>query len=413
MRFKIFKYRICILVMMLVGILASGAVPVYAAGLSINVSKATIKLGEQVTVTVSVPSGYGATVSVNYDSAILQLVSSSGNGALMNLGDAMGQPLSGTITFSAIAEGDCSITAIATIAGDAEGNQVDLASAGGRVTVNAASAQANTGTGASNSAASTDNTLADLKISDGKLSPEFQSSITKYAVTVDYSVESLAVTATPKHKKAKVSSISGNSKLEVGDNTVKVTVKAENGATQSYIITVTRLEKGALNEESLLPPTDGFVIDETVYQPCNQIPQELIPADFEPGTIYLFGQEYPSLEFVYGNIKLICLTNGSDGGHLYVFDEQQMTVSPFEKTIGQQTDLEALQGQMDDMIALNEEFKNNVQELLEINAKLKIVLYIAISVICILVILLIILYVFRSREDKRKKKQNDINIIEL
>ena len=51
---------------------------------------------------------------------------------------------------------------------------------------------------------------------------------------------SIAVSATPVNEKATIESVTGNTNLAVGANVVQIVVKAENGTTATYKITVTR-----------------------------------------------------------------------------------------------------------------------------------------------------------------------------
>lgn len=86
---------------------------------------------------------------------------------------------------------------------------------------------------------SSNNNLSSLKVDGVNISPAFSAGTTTYnAGEVDYSVSALNVTAVPQDSKAKVS-VSGSS-LQVGSNTVSITVTAENGAAKTYRIQVTR-----------------------------------------------------------------------------------------------------------------------------------------------------------------------------
>ena len=114
---------------------------VSAAGLSVSVSASKVNVGQTVTATVSIPSGYGATVAVSFDSSVLTYsscsVTASANGGtvVLNIGDAMGYSNSATITFKASSAGTSNISASATTAGDEEGESVDLSGASKSVTV--------------------------------------------------------------------------------------------------------------------------------------------------------------------------------------------------------------------------------------------------------------------------------------
>lgn len=72
--------------------------------------------------------------------------------------------------------------------------------------------------------------LETLAIENVLLYPYFDTTITKYNVSVDNDVEKLNILAVPENVNAKVS-IEGNDVLNVGDNTIIVSVLAEDGVT--------------------------------------------------------------------------------------------------------------------------------------------------------------------------------------
>lgn len=72
--------------------------------------------------------------------------------------------------------------------------------------------------------------LETLAIENVLLYPYFDTTITKYNVSVDNSIEKLNILAVPENVNAKVS-IEGNDVLNVGDNTIIVNVLAEDGVT--------------------------------------------------------------------------------------------------------------------------------------------------------------------------------------
>ncbi len=81
--------------------------------------------------------------------------------------------------------------------------------------------------------------LQGLTVSNANLTPAFSVGNTSYSAgEVDFSVSRLDIKAVAEDSKAKVT-VSGNN-LTVGKNTVTVSVKAENGATKNYKISVTR-----------------------------------------------------------------------------------------------------------------------------------------------------------------------------
>lgn len=85
-----------------------------------------------------------------------------------------------------------------------------------------------------------DNTnLKSLKVDVEGLSPEFDKNITEYYLIVDLTIEEVNVEAVPEDKNSKIT-ITGNSDLQEGENTVKILVKAENGNTKTYTINITK-----------------------------------------------------------------------------------------------------------------------------------------------------------------------------
>ncbi|RYE03869.1 MAG: hypothetical protein EOP61_02870, partial [Sphingomonadales bacterium] len=96
--------------------------------------------------------------------------------------------------------------------------------------------------------ASADNSLSNLTISQGTLSPSFSSVGTSYTASVSNLVTSIDVTPTVNDANATVS-VAGNPvtsgnpsavSLNVGANPINVVVRAQDGGTKTYTVTVTR-----------------------------------------------------------------------------------------------------------------------------------------------------------------------------
>jgi len=88
--------------------------------------------------------------------------------------------------------------------------------------------------------AASDASLSTLSLSAGTLSPAFDPKTFNYKATVANEIDSVTVTATPNHSLATIISGTGTVNLNVGDNPVKIEVKAESGKVAIYVITVTR-----------------------------------------------------------------------------------------------------------------------------------------------------------------------------
>lgn len=371
---------------------------------TIAVSAGSLNIGQTVTVTAKALSASGdsayANMVLTYDAGILEFVSCNatyggGGGSISVASDSF------SVTLKAISAGKASISLSATD-GVIYGTEEELDSMAGSstsVTVKNEAAGSNTGnnssagnngssgsngnagngsssgTGSNNNtgsntntaALSADNSLKALTISPGTLSPAFKGSTTKYTATVDNSVTSIAVSATPVNEKATIESVTGNTNLAVGTNVVKIVVKAENGTTATYKITVTRQDAG--NSGSAAATTGGengdsgngddgnddsgdpgdteevdatetpvlaadVVINNTTYHIADNFTEEQIPADFTEATVNFRGAECRGLTFNKGTISLIYLeTDNVDAttGRFFIYDETRDVVYDFMK----------------------------------------------------------------------------------
>ncbi len=100
--------------------------------------------------------------------------------------------------------------------------------------------------------------LSALKVSPGKISPAFATTVREYEVTVPYESERIVVSALTEDENAVVG-VNGSTGLKVGRNTVVVTVTAENGTEKRYYLYVTRQEEMPEPTEAPEPPAiDGY-----------------------------------------------------------------------------------------------------------------------------------------------------------
>ena len=90
---------------------------------------------------------------------------------------------------------------------------------------------------------SSDNTLSSLSVDGYNLDQTFSPNTTLYTVTVPGTVDSINVNAVVNDANASIVSGTGSHNLNYGTNPIQVRVKAENGVTKDYTITVTRSKK--------------------------------------------------------------------------------------------------------------------------------------------------------------------------
>jgi len=119
-------------------------------------------------------------------------------------------------------------------------------------------------------AASENADLSGLMLSSGELSPSFVSGTTVYTSSVDNVVSSLSVTASVYDRNATMTvngvsttsgQVSGAISLNVGTNTINIVVTAQNGTTNTYVVTVNRASRTEPSDDGgSTEPTLGKVI---------------------------------------------------------------------------------------------------------------------------------------------------------
>lgn len=346
--------KITSVVMSVLMVLALLVVPnntVYANTVAVSVSASSVDIGDSVTVTVGVPSGITAQIDVAYSSDLLSFsncsttANNNGSSVTMNLG-SFSTPTA-TLTFAAKASGTATFTVTPVTAGSEEtAEEVPLAGASATVTIanQVTTAPSTPSTPSSPGVSQTpqtpalsgDNKLGYLKVSSGKLSPTFHPDTTKYTVTVGYDVTKVTVSATPSSASAVVTAVSGGSDLKVGENKITITVKAENGVTKNYTITVTRKEQQTASSEvesesssQTQEPVEKFEWNGSVLEFKDNVPAEIVPVDFVKTTKMLHNQEVPVLEFKDGMLTVVYLTDENGDNNLYVYDAVANDVYPF------------------------------------------------------------------------------------
>lgn len=312
-----------------------------ASSLSLGVSASSVKIGDTVTVSITVPAGVSATVNVTYPSGVFSFssasdtASSNGGTVSMTIGSygSTNTKTNGTMKFKAKAAGSATFSASAPIAGNQDGDRVTVGGASASVSVknesnDSTNDNSNNGNhandGEDNTHKSADNSLASLTLSSGTLSPAFKYNVTNYTAEVANDVTSVVVSAKPSNANATVESVNGGENLAVGANKIQIVVKAENGVTATYTITVTRKESGDTDDSDTPDEENPAGTDEPQEQ-CYEIggvkmyPSEdgdetQIPEGFTLSEITLWEKAYP---------YWVNETIGTDMGLIYLVDENK------------------------------------------------------------------------------------------
>lgn len=315
-----------------------------ASSLSVGVSASSVKIGDTVTVSITVPAGVSATVNVTYPSGTFSFSSASdtasanGGTVSMTIGSygSSNTKTTGTMKFKAKAAGSATFSASAPIAGNQDGDRVSVGGASASVRVkneanenNSNKSDSSNGSDASdnnsddNKTKSADNSLASLTLSSGSLSPAFKYNVTNYTAEVANDVTSVVVSAKTSNANATVESVKGGENLSVGANKIQIVVKAENGVTATYTITVTRKESDDTTDDNTDEPepdnTDEpqeqcYDIGGVKMYPFEDGDESQIPEGFALSEITLWEKAYP---------YWVNDTIGSDVGLIYLVDENK------------------------------------------------------------------------------------------
>ena len=330
------RIRSIILTMMLIltTTLFSRVPVLAAANISVSVDKSNVKVGDTVTVTLSITSGYGAQGILQKSSGVL----GGSSDELFTIGAGVGDEQK--FLYKATSVGTCTFSIQEPLGDttDVYGGTPSIGVGSATVTVTSASSNNDSNSNKDNkdntgSNANKDNenkeekkssnaSLGSLVISAGTLSPEFSAATKDYTATVDYSCSSLAVTANPADSKASVTSVTGNDSLEVGENTVSVVVTAEDGSTSTYNIVVTRRTEDDPENADKQDNWKKFDINGTEWTMVNDIPEDVVPEGFEHSKTVIDGLEYNTLHGTFGDITLVYLQSESGNG-LFVYDATQ------------------------------------------------------------------------------------------
>lgn len=222
---------------------------VKAASLSVSASSTTLTVGSVASITITGNDAIGG-VSI-----------SSSNPSVLSVSSAS-EWVEGSVTIraTAVSAGSASISVSAYDMANSNGDAVSPSGAV-TITVNQIVSQETTNNNTSgntknntikNNTTKSNNTVVDPRSSNANLASltiegvefdkTFSSDVTNYSATVENSVNSLKVSAIPQDTQKATTVVSGNEDLQVGENTITITVKAENGTKKVYTIIIHKLK---------------------------------------------------------------------------------------------------------------------------------------------------------------------------
>ena len=290
---------------------------VFAAGISVTAGQSSVKVGNTVAFTITVPSNTQAwTYQVAWSDNLTYV---SGDTEPMGF---EGNSSRNQLIFKANGEG----TGKVWIAGGSYSIDRQPYDASGSATVSIVSAsQPSQGYDHGDfdddpptPSKSSNNALASLTVSAGELAPAFDPTITDYTLSLPLRTNKITFTATPSDSKATVQG-NGEVALRSGENKVAVVVTAEDGSAKTYNITVKVAREPtvffSLNGESLgvMQDTDGVTP----------------PAGFSPTTVPYSGEELPAWTNAAGQMLLYLVNQDTLAAGFYLYDEAEGVQSPY------------------------------------------------------------------------------------
>ena len=291
---------------------------VFAAGISVTAGQSSVKVGNTVAFTITVPSNTQAwTYQVAWSDNLTYV-----SGDTEPMGFEGGNSTRNQLIFKANGEG----TGKVWIAGGSYSIDLQPYDASGSATVTIVSAsQPSQGYDHGDfdddppaPSKSSNNALASLTVSAGELAPAFDPTITDYTLSLPLRTNKITFTATPSDSKATVQG-DGEVALRGGENKVAVVVTAEDGSAKTYNITVKVAREPtvffSLNGESLgvMQDTDGVTP----------------PAGFSPTTVPYSGEELPAWTNAAGQMLLYLVNQDTLAAGFYLYDEAEGVQSPY------------------------------------------------------------------------------------
>lgn len=173
-------------------------------------------------------------------------------------------------------------------------------------------------------AKSSDNTLKELSIDKGTLSPDFNSNTKKYTSEVDPDVTSVVVNAVPNSLYGKVKDIIGEESLDFGVNQIEIIVEAEDKSTSSYFIDVTRKEYDIATLDDI--KVDGVSIPD--FDP-DTFEYTLEAVVFEKTEINVETEKTNSYSSVTGDLGDVALTTGENELHIKVTSQNGLVENTY------------------------------------------------------------------------------------
>ncbi|MBP3616704.1 MAG: cadherin-like beta sandwich domain-containing protein [Lachnospiraceae bacterium] len=190
--------------------------------------------------------------------------------------------------------------------------------------------------------------LSALKVNPGKLSPAFATTVREYEVSVPFETEMIVVSALTEDENARVG-VNGSTGLQVGRNTVVVTVTAEDGTEKRYYLYVTREKEAPVPTEAPeKPKEDGyekglhaeekggsvFLNYAGAYKVAEDATAYVAPTGYEETVLYVDGlriKAYAKRDVPDSTFFVLVLEDELGTTGYYRYDREQQTLQRFSE----------------------------------------------------------------------------------
>lgn len=159
---------------------------------------------------------------------------------------------------------------------------------------------------------SSNNDLVALKVKEGDISPNFQSSCTEYSLTLPSNTQEINIEGNPKEEKSKVEGL-GKRNVKPGNNDIEIVVTAENGSKKTYMIHI------YVEEE----PVVFFPYQEKQIGVVRNLKGILVPEGFTKETITINDNEITL--FTKENLTLL-YGQHEETKNFYLFDKENQEI---------------------------------------------------------------------------------------
>lgn len=318
---KKIKFGAFFLAVLLFVSLLSFTVSAASASVSLASNYNSVTVGNTVTVTVKISGSesFGNwKVRLSYDTQYLEYksinngdMSCTGGGGALLLG-GWTSSTSGTasptckVTFTTKKVGSVKLTVSPVELTTFSGQTVSAGNASKTIKINAKPTY------------SSDNKLSALTASEGELLPAFDAATTAYTMTVPFETTAVTVSATANHAAASVAVESPA--LVVGENVVTVTVKAENGSTKKYTITVTRQQSELAGVTAKVNEKDYTV----AYDPATLT----VPEGYTATTLSYGDKKILAYAAPQNAVYIAYLISEADSAW-YIYNAEEQSFSPY------------------------------------------------------------------------------------